>query len=510
MATRSARARVSSKRAPTTTPPTPPPLPTTTTQAPNPPRLPPGARDHLPRAAARRRGLVAQLVGEIERWGYQAVITPIVEYDEVLRRGLGGAARALRLVEPSTGEVLALRSDLTAQVARLVATRLRDEPGPLRLSYQGSVMRLPDAAGGALRGEIFQVGVELIDAPTEGGDLEAILLAEAVLGAAGLPAVSRITVDLGHAEFVRAALDGLPLSVEQREALHAALQKRDPARVAALAGGMSLPPGRRMVLEALPTLHGGPETIARARAVLGSAARAPEERRLRGGPAPRSRRRTPAGPLVAVQAPVAPLDFAAAGRALDELGLLVERLGRLGPLERLTLDLGDVRGFDYYTGTRFALYADGVPGAVVSGGRYDRLVERFGRPARATGFAVDVDRVADVLRERGVPAPQPTGGVLVAGEAVAAARLASLLRARGVRAVLDLDGGGDDLDAARLARARRAGLRRVVAIRRDRLAWKDVPIAGVVSDAGAVTGAALKRLVEGSDPAALDALASTG
>jgi len=505
MASRSARARAP-KREPATTTTM---VPTAPTQAPNPPRLPPGARDHLPRAAARRRGLVAQLVGEIERWGYQAVITPIVEYDEVLRRGLGGATRALRLVEPSTGEVLALRSDLTAQVARLVATRLRDEPGPLRLSYQGSVMRLPDVAGGALRGEIFQVGVELIDAPTEGGDLEAILLAEAALAAAGLPAVSRVTVDLGHAEFVRAALDGLPLSVEQRDALHAALQKRDPARVAALAAGLSLPPGRRLLLEALPTLHGGPDTIARARAVLGAAARAPEERRLRRAPA-RGRRAPVAAPLVAVPPPAAPLDFAAAGRALDELDLLVERLGRLGPRERLTIDLGDVRGFDYYTGTRFALYADGVPGAVVSGGRYDRLVERFGRPARATGFAVDVDRVADVLRERGVPAPQPSGGVLVAGEAVSAARLAALFRARGVRAVLDLDGGGDDLDAARLARARRAGLKRVVAVRRDRLRWQDVPTDGAPSDAGAITGAALKRLVEGADPAALDALASSG
>jgi ATP phosphoribosyltransferase regulatory subunit len=499
MATDAARSRARKRRStPAPTAPAPP-----SQSAPNPPRLPPGARDHLPRAAARRRGLVAQLVGEIERWGYQTVITPIVEYDDVLRRGLGGAARALRLVEPSTGEVLALRSDLTAQVARLVATRLRDEPGPLRLTYQGSVMRLPDAAGGALRGEIFQVGVELIDAPTEGGDLEAILLAEAVLAAASLPSVSRITVDLGHAEFVRAALEGLPLSIDQRDALHAALQKRDPARVAALAAGLSLPTGRRLVLEALPTLHGGVDTIARARAVLTAAARAPEQRR-------RSPSR-PGGPAVVAPAPIAPLDFAAAGRALAELDLLVERLGRLGPRERLTLDLGDVRGFDYYTGTRFALYADGAPGALVSGGRYDRLVERFGRPARATGFAVDVDRVADVLRERGVPAPQPSGGVLVAGEAVAAARLAALVRARGVRAVLDLDSGGDDLDAARLERARRAGLRRVLAIRRDRLAWRDVPDGEAgPSASGALTGAPLKRLLLGSDPAALDALGISG
>ena len=133
------------------------------------------------------------------------------------------------------------------------------------------------------------------------------------------------------------------------------------------------------------------------------------------------------------------VDEAPARAALDELGALCRRLGELGPAARVSIDLGEVRGWDYYTGTRFAIYADGVGGALVSGGRYDRLVERYGRPARAAGFALDVDAVAELLKVRGVPAPRQSGGALVAGEPVAAAKLAASLRQAGERAILELD-----------------------------------------------------------------------
>ncbi|HEY7957372.1 MAG TPA: ATP phosphoribosyltransferase regulatory subunit, partial [Polyangia bacterium] len=269
----------------------------------NPVRLPPGVRDYLPVAAARRRGIVSSLSAELERWGYRTIITPIYEYDEVLARGLGDHGRAMRLVEPSTGEVLALRPDLTAQVARLVATRLHDEPGPLRLAYQGSVVRLLGASGG--QGELFQVGVELIDAPQPGGDLEIVMLAEAGLRAAG---VGEVTLDLGHADVPRAALDGLPLDAADAAALEGALLRKDAARVAEVARGLAVPARRKELLCALPTLYGGPEVLVRAR-------------KLVGGVAPEAR------------------------RALDELETLIERLGSCLPdgHARLSIDLGEVR-----------------------------------------------------------------------------------------------------------------------------------------------------------------------
>ncbi len=375
------------------------------------PRLPPGVRDYLPVAAARRRGLAATAATEIERWGYRGIITPLYEYAEVLDRGMGSTVQAMRFVEPASGEVVALRPDLTPQVARLVATRMHDEPGPVRLYYQGSVVRLD---GG--RREIFQIGVELIDAPQPGGDLEVVALAEAALGALG---IADRTVDLGHAAIVHAALDGLGLDDAAMAALHTALMRKDGAAVAELALAAPVSPARRELLRALPSLYGGPEVLARAR-------------RLVEDPTARA--------------------------AVDELELLCARLGELGDKERLSIDLGEVRGFDYYTGTRFAIYAEGVGGALASGGRYDGLVARYGRPARAAGFALDVDRAAELLRLRGVPAPRLPGGVLVAGEPVAAARAAAELRQKGERVVLDLDEPpAADADLQRRAAARDLG-----------------------------------------------------
>ena len=420
-------------------------------------RLPPGVRDYLPQAAARRRGIVSALCSELVRWGYRAIITPMYEYDEVLQRGLGGPARAMRFVEPSTGEVLALRPDLTAQVARLVATRLHDEPGPLRLHYEGSVVRMPGAGG---QGELFQVGVELIDAPQPGGDLEIIALACAALHAAG---VTAITLDLGHADVARAALDGLALDEERTFALHAALERKDQGAVAELARAARLPPKRQKLLAALPSLYGGPDVLGRARALVDAKS--------------------------------------AAARALDELELLVERFsslaGKTSPTlsPTLSIDLGEVRGFDYYTGTRFSVYADGVGGALASGGRYDRLIERYGRPARATGFAIDVDRVAG----------EPNGGLLVGGDPVLASRLSTRLRAKGERAVLDLD-EPPPADGELKARATRLGLERVVLVAQSRLRWFDVQPPGA---RGSLAGAALKKLLTDGNASALDALVPT-
>jgi ATP phosphoribosyltransferase regulatory subunit len=399
---------------------------------------------------------VRAIAEELERWGYRAIITPIYEYDAVLARGLadGGGTRAMRFVEPSSGEILALRPDLTPQVARLVATRLHDEPGPIRLYYEGSVVRMPDAR------ELYQVGAELIDAPRPGGDFEAISMMEAALRAAG---VGELKLDLGHAAVVRHALSspsgGLGLDEDREAALHAALQKKDAARAAELVASADVARERRELVAALPSLYGGAEVIARARTL--TAARECHE-------------------------------------ALDELEALVERLAATGARERLSIDLGEVRGFHYYTGTRFAAYADGAPGALCAGGRYDRLVERYGRAARATGFAVDVEALAALTKTR-APAPAQAG-LLVSGDALHAARLAARLRSAGARAVLDLD-GEVAADAALRERAARAELERVVIVTAAELRWFSA--AGDVH--GVLAGVELERLLH-DDASPLDVL----
>jgi ATP phosphoribosyltransferase regulatory subunit len=356
--------------------------------------LPSGVRDLLPRAAARRRALAERVMAVLEAWGYARIVTPVFECADVLERGLGHDARAsaIRFVEPGTGEIVALRPDITPQVARLVATRMAEIEGPIRLCYEGAVTRLSGRLAGELgQRELLQAGIELIDAPEPEGDAEVLAVAAAVLAAAQLP---ETRLDVGHVAPARYVLDAAPEG-EARGKLAAALARKDRAGVRAAA--RVLPAAIAPLAEALAVLWG------------------------------------PADATLARAAELAWPDDVRA--ALTRLGAVLAAFTELAdpPAPAVTIDLGDLRGFDYYTGVRFAGYAGGAPDAVLRGGRYDELIGRYGRAARATGFAIDLEAVAEAQRAVGVAAPPAALGVAVHGSG--AARLTRALRARGLRAV---------------------------------------------------------------------------
>jgi ATP phosphoribosyltransferase regulatory subunit len=362
-------------------------------------RLPAGVRDFLPRAAARRRAIAEALLGEMSRWGYDRIITPAVEYADVLARGLGEDARAaaIRFVEPGTGEVVALRPDITPQIARVAATRLLGEP--LRLSYEGSVVR----RSGRGQREIIQAGVELIGVPPPDGDAEVIALAAGAFRAAcpRLPLV----VDVGHAVPALAALAAVP--APRRAEAREMLARKDAAGLAALG---------RPLLPALAELYGAPADVLR------------------------RARKLPWG--------------ARARAALDELDRILDLAGEQGA-GALRCDLGEIRGFEYYTGVRFAGFVDGIGDAILVGGRYDDLVARYGRPARATGFSADVEAIAQAEQAHGVPEPEAAPTVRIAGgRGGRAHRIAAALRRAGARAMVGAHGAADVvLDIASRARA---------------------------------------------------------
>jgi len=325
-----------------------------------------------------------------EAWGYARIVTPVFECADVLERGLGHDARAaaIRFVEPGTGEIVALRPDITPQVARLVATRMEDTAGPIRLCYEGAVNRLAGELG---QREVLQAGIELVDAPEPECDAEVLAVAAAALSATRLPDVR---LDIGHVAPARHVL-GAVGDADARTRLAGALARKDRAGVRAAA--RVLPAPTAALAEALVGLWG------------------------------------PAGATLARAAQLAwPHDVRA---ALDRLQTVVAALGELAdpPAPVVTIDLGDLRGFDYYTGVRFAGYAGGAPDAVLRGGRYDELIGRYGRDAHATGFAIDLEAVAEAQRVVGVAAPALAIGVAVHGSG--AARLARSLRGRGLRAV---------------------------------------------------------------------------
>ncbi|MDX2021634.1 MAG: ATP phosphoribosyltransferase regulatory subunit [Deltaproteobacteria bacterium] len=384
-------------------------------------RLPAGIRDFAPGAAAARRQIAETLIGVFERWGYAQVITPAFEYEAVLALGLGsdGRASALRFVEPSSGQVLALRPDITPQIARLMATRFRDEVGPIRMCYEGPVFRY-DAAARAQR-ELIQAGVELAGVQGADGDVEVIGTALDALTAAGLP---EVTIDLAHPGLARSVIEAARLPEPLVPVFRQRLAKRDRAGVAELLTQASGPKAMLAFAALLPAFSGGP-------AILENAAAS--------APSPDVR------------------------NALADLREVVDRLLKRGVAKsRLHVDLGEVRGFDYYTGVRFQGFVHGAADAIVAGGRYDALMGRYGRPRPAVGFAIDVELTAGALEEQhgGLPVGPRNGqgGVLVVGEPAAAEAQAHKLRDAGTRAAV---AGPMDSEDAR-AYARRWGYSEVL------------------------------------------------
>ncbi len=167
--------------------------------------IPPGTRDILPDEMRELRRLSRALIEVFEERGYGEVATPAIEYDEVLARGgaRGASDSAYRFFDES-GELLALRSDMTVPIARLVASRFAGAEPPLRLCYLASAYRAVRPQRGQMR-EFVQAGVELIGAPAPEGTVEVIEVLEAALDAAGL---DRAVIGLGDADLFRQLLDG--------------------------------------------------------------------------------------------------------------------------------------------------------------------------------------------------------------------------------------------------------------------------------------------------------------
>jgi ATP phosphoribosyltransferase regulatory subunit len=347
--------------------------------------LPAGMRDLLPDEAASRRRIARAALDRFALHGYRVVTPPAFELADVVERGLGRltADDVLRFIEPESGEVVVLRPDMTPQIARIVATRLRDRPPPYRLAYEGTVVRRRLGRAKKHR-QIPQVGVELCGPAAREGDLELLDLAVSAVRATGL---SRFTIELADAGIVRELLTGVPL--ERARAVTAALARKDDTLVAEAVTG--LPEAER--LRALARLHGGRDALVEADALLAG---------------------TPSAPAVA------------------RLLALFDAASARGLAAQLAADAGEVRGLAYYTGTIFSLYASGPGDAFGGGGRYDELLSRFGRAMPAAGFGLDIDALAVALRDGGAPGLAPAGVVVVGGEPEARLRA---LRALGIAAV---------------------------------------------------------------------------
>ncbi|HLE43153.1 MAG TPA: ATP phosphoribosyltransferase regulatory subunit, partial [Methylomirabilota bacterium] len=217
-------------------------------------QLPTGVKIYLPDEAARLRGLQERLMGVFRLWGFREVLTPTYEFFDVLAVGTDPALqeRMFKFVDRETGRMLALRADVTPQIARIAATRLRDHPKPYRLAYRTNVFRYDEPRVGRQR-EFYQAGVELIGLDKPEADAEMIAMAIESFRAAGL---GRFQIEVGQVEFVRGIMEGLGVEREVARGLRDALRRKDAAELERLVGELRVSSATAAVLLALPTLHG--------------------------------------------------------------------------------------------------------------------------------------------------------------------------------------------------------------------------------------------------------------
>ena len=309
--------------------------------------------------------MVERLIGVFAAWGYERVKPPLIEFEDSLLSGPGEAMAAdtFRLMDPVSQRMMGLRADMTPQVGRIAASRLKNAPRPIRLSYAGEVLRVK---GEQLRPErqIGQAGVELIGTTAAAADAEVVLLgAEALLGV-GAP---ELVVDLNVPTLAPAILKAA--GIADPRPLVAALDRKDLTAVRQSAGA-SAP-----LLEALIQAVG------------------------------------PAEPALAALEAL-PLSGEAAAQR-ERLREVVALLRKARPEMTLTVDPTDHRGFEYHTGITFSLLAPRVRGDFGRGGRY---VNQAGEPA--TGFTLYLDTLM-----RALPPPQAAARVfLPLGTDPAAAR----------------------------------------------------------------------------------------
>lgn len=347
-------------------------------------------RDVLSPEAWARRALARAFLEHVALHGYDLVTPPAFERAEVFELGLDAAERdeLVRFVEPESGAVLALRPDMTPQIARVVATRLSEQPGPLRLAYEGAVLRRRLSRSRQQR-QLAQGGFELVGVAGPEGDLEVLALATSSLRRLG---VERFVVDVGHAGVAGRLLRRYRAG--RAEALREALARKDEGAVRELSPAPGVPEAVSTALVELVALQGGAEVLREAGRLLGSTEAAP---------------------------------------AIGELAALAVAAGELGLGPRLRFDLGEVRGLSYYTGPMFHLFAEGSGVPVGGGGRYDELFGRFGAARPAAGAALDLEAVDGARRAAGM-APQRSLPRVAIAPGASAGAMASALRRRGVGA----------------------------------------------------------------------------
>jgi ATP phosphoribosyltransferase regulatory subunit len=360
--------------------------------------LPDGIMELLPPQARQVELMRRKVLDLYDSWGYDLVMPPIAEHLESLLTGVGHDLdlNTFKVTDRISGHTLGVRADMTPQVARIDAHRLRTE-GPSRLCYCGSVLHTHPANMLASRNPV-QLGAELYGHAGPDSDVEVIALMLETLSAVGV--AGPISLDLGHVAVFSRLMQLCQLNQQQQADYQDMLQRKALPEIDRFVAALGLDDRSTTWLQTLPRLNGSVDVLARARDLFASDVE-----------------------LV---------------RAVDALDTLAQRVVLRCEGVSTYFDLSELRGYHYHTGVVFAAYTPSYGQALAKGGRYDNIGRDFGRARPATGFSADLKTLIDLSASR--PAANTNAVLAPAGEDQTLQQAIRLLRTSGERVVQQLDG----------------------------------------------------------------------
>ena len=335
---------------------------------------PEGVQDILFESCRQKRLLESKIRDAFRLNGYKEVETPTIEYYDTFggERGLINQESMYKFCD-SKGRLLVLRPDLTVPVARVAATRLRDEPFPIKCCYIGNTFSF-DELGGGRQNEFTQAGCELLGINSAEADAEVVAMAIETVKAAG---IDEFQIDIGQVGFFKGLMAESGLSEDEIEEVRELIDQKNLVGVEQVMDRHKVrTPLKRIILD-LPKLFGLKDILHK----------------------------------------INPEDIGKeATKAIENIKEVLEILEDRNLAQYVSLDLGMVQSLNYYTGIVFRGYTYGVGFPILSGGRYDKLVEKFGRECEATGFSLGINMVMMALERQKKLVKQEPEGVFISYE----------------------------------------------------------------------------------------------
>lgn len=319
---------------------------------------PEGVRDIYNKECETKLALQKKLSTVFHLYGYQDIQTPTFEYYDVFREEIGSTStQELYKFFDREGNILALRPDITPSVARAAATLFENEDFPIRLCYAGNTFINHSSYQGRLK-ENTQLGAELIGLDSIEADAEMIAMVVDGLKKVGL---KEFQVSIGHVDFIRGLMCGAELGEKESREVRTLITNRNYFGVEELLDSRNVKENIKKAFHILPELAGGAEVL---------------EQALK----------------------VAPDLNARLG--VTRLQQIHRLLKLYGAEDHVTFDLSMSGNYGYYTGVIFRAYTYGTGDAIVRGGRYDHLLEKFGKSTPSIGFAIIVDELMNALNRQ--------------------------------------------------------------------------------------------------------------